>query len=407
MAAIKISDHFNYTKLLKFTIPTIVMLILSSIYGVVDGTFISNCAGSDSFAAVNIVWPIVNVFGAVGIMIGSGGSALVSKTMGENKKEKAVKYFSMLIYFEIIIGVILSVIGSSLLRPLAKLMGAEGNVLEYGISYGRIIYITFTAYILQNSFQSFMVAAEKPKLGLLISVTAGIVNMLFDFILIYLCKMGVKGAAIATALSQCVGGLLPLTFFMCKNSTNYRLIKTGLEFKPILKACSNGLSGMVMVMSLSIINMLYNFQLLRWIGPKGVTVYGIIQYILCIFGGFLMGYSQGSVPIISYHYGAQNVDEIQNLLKRGLVIIFTASLIFFGITEALAPVVAKIFVLSGYNSFSSSFFTGLNNGKVAAIISISRMLIFESGSIFILPLMFGLNGIWMAVTVAETISEEI
>jgi len=424
--AIKLSEHFNYTKLLKFTFPTIVMTILTTVYGVVDGTFVSNFAGKDSLAAVNIVWPMITMFGSVGTMIGSGGSALISKTLGKSKKELAVKYFSMLIYFEIIVGIILSIIGLFIVRPLATLMGAEGNILELGVSYGRILCISLTTFILQNSFQGFMVAAERPKLGLLTSVIAGVINMILDFLLIYIFKLGIKGAAIATGISQCFGGLLPLTFFIFKNSTNYRLVITGLQIKPILKACSNGLSGMALVMSVSLVNMLYNFQILRLIGYEGVISYGILQYIIFFTCGFFAGYSNGNIPIISFHYGAQNVDEIQNLFKRGIVIIGIASIIFFGLTEALAPLIAIIFVgydkelykltvhairlyytfilVGGYNSFSTAFFTGLNNGKIAAIIALSRTIIFDGGSIILLPLIFGKKLIWVTVTIAESIS---
>ncbi|KAG4085412.1 mate-domain-containing protein [Neocallimastix lanati (nom. inval.)] len=424
--AIKLSEHFNYSKLLKFTIPTIIMMICTSLYGVVDGTFVSNFAGSDSLAAVNIVWPVITLFGAVGTMVGSGGSALISKTLGEGKKELAVKYFSMLIYFEILVGIILSVIGVFIVKPIAMLLGAEGAILEKGENYGRILCATLPAFILQNSFQSFMVAAERPKIGLFTSMTGGVVNMFLDFLLIYVFKMGIVGAAIATGVGQCVGGLLPLMFFLFKNSTNYRLVITGFEIKPIAKACSNGLSGMVMIMSISIVNMIYNFQLLRLLGSGGVISYGIIQYIMFFTVGFLSGYSHGSIPIVSYHYGAENVNEIKNLFHRGLVIIFISSIIFFGSTECLAPVYSKIFVgyddelyklsvhairvyyffilVGGYNSFISAFFTGLNNGKIAAIISLSRTLLFEGGSILLLPLIFGINGIWIAVTVAEVIS---
>jgi len=424
--AIKLSEHFNYVKLLRFTLPTIVMMICTSLYGVVDGTFISNFAGRDSLAAVNIVWPLGSLFGAVGIMIGTGGSALISKTLGEGKKELAVKYFSMLIYFEIIVGILLSIVGMFIVRPIAILLGAEGDILEKGVSYGRILFITLPAAILQNSFQSFMVAAERPKIGLLTSVTGGVANMFLDFLLIYVFKMGIIGAAIATNIGQCLAGFLPVIFFLFKNSTNYQLITTGFEIKPILKACSNGISGMVMVMSISIINMLYNFQLLRLIGSGGVIAYGIIQYISFFTGGVLLGYSHGSVPLVSFHYGAKNVDEIKNLFKRGLVIIFFSSIIFCGLTQLMAPLYSKIFVsydnelyklavhairiyyifilVGGYNSFISAFFTGLNNGKMAAIISLSRTIIFEGGSILILPLLFGVNGIWIATTVGEVIS---
>jgi len=425
--AIKLSEHFNYKKLLKFTFPTIIMMIFNSLYSIVDGIFISNFAGSDALAAVNIIWPIIIILSAIGFMIGSGGSALASKVLGENEKEKANKYFSMLIYFDIIMSIIISIGGRFLIKPICELIGAKGNVLEYSITYGNILFFTITPFILQKTFQSFLVAAERPKFGLVVTVIAGVTNMLFDFLLIYVFKLGIKGAAIATGISQCIGGFVPLVFFMYKNNgTHYHLIKTKLEIKPIWKACLNGLSEMMMLMSLSIVNTLYNYQLLRMAGSGGIVAYGVIQYVCYIFECFFSGYSNGSAPIVSFHYGAKNIDELKNLFKRGLVIIFTSSLILFSSAEILAPFLTKIFVsydknlydmsltavriysiiflITGYNVFGSSIFTSLNNGIVSAIISVSRTMIFETTMIFVLPIFFGLNGIWMAVSVAEGIT---
>ncbi|ORX63820.1 Na+-driven multidrug efflux pump [Anaeromyces robustus] len=423
---IKLSEHFGYTKLLKFTFPTIIMMIFNSLYGIVDGIFVSNFAGSDAFAAVNIVWPLIMVFSALGYMIGTGGSALVSKKLGEKEKETANRYFSMLLYFDIVMGIIISIGGYFIIRPIAELIGAEGDILEYGVTYGKILLIPLTPYILQKTFQSFLVAAERPKLGLIITVIAGITNMIFDFILIYVLKMGIVGAAIATGLSQCVGGLVPLVFFMCDNGTQFRLIKTSFEMKPIGKACLNGLSEMMMMMSLSIVNTLYNYQLMRITGSSGIVAYGIIQYVCYTFECFFTGYSNGSAPIISFHFGAKNTDELKNLFKRGIVIVFLSSILLFSSAEILAPFLTRIFVgydeelynmsvpavriysilflITGYNIFASSLFTGLNNGIVSAVISLSRTLIFETTMIFVLPLIFGIYGIWMAVSVAEGIT---
>ncbi|ORX56502.1 mate-domain-containing protein [Piromyces finnis] len=424
--AIKLSEHFNYTKLLRFTFPTIVMMIFTSLYGIVDGIFISNFAGSDPFAAVNIAWPIVMIFSTIGFMVGTGGSALVSKTLGEDKKEKAKRYFSMLIYFEIIAGIIFAVIGILVVKPISQLMGAKDIILDYAVIYGRILFYALPAFILQNSFQSFMITAERPKLGLIITLIAGVTNMILDFVLIYLCKFGVEGAAYASAIGQYVGGLIPLIFFIRKNSTHLRLVKTKIEIKPVAKACLNGLSEMMMNISLSLVNMLYNYQLLRITGKDGVISYGIIMYVSFIFVGTFLGYSNGSAPIVSFHFGAKNTDELKNLFKRSLIIIFLGSLILTGIAEVSSPLLARIFVgydkelykmtlkalriysisfiIMGYNIYASAFFTGLNNGIVSAIISVFRTIISEIAMIFILPIFFDLDGVWMAVSFAELIS---
>jgi len=423
---IKLSDHFNYAKLLKFTFPTIIMMIFTSLYGIVDGIFISNFAGSDPFAAVNFVWPLVMMFSTIGFMVGMGGSALVSKTLGEERQETAKRYFSMLIYFEIIVGIIFAVIGIFVVKPVSHLMGAEGEILDYCVRYGRLLFIALPIFILQNSFQSFMIAAERPKLGLFITLIAGFTNIIFDFILIYLCKWGIEGAAIATAISQCVGGLIPLFFFIFKNSTHLRLVATKFEIKPIAKACLNGLSEMMMNISLSLLNMLYNYQLMRITGKDGVIAYGIIMYVSFIFVGTFLGYANGSAPIVSFHYGAKNEDELKNLFKRSLIIIFIFSIVLTGIAEAASPLLAMIFVgydddlykmtlrairiysisfiILGYNIYASALFTALNNGIVSAIIAISRTLVTQIAMVFILPIFFDLDGVWMAVSFSEGIS---
>lgn len=424
--SIQLSEHFTYKKLIKFTLPTIAMMIFTSIYGVVDGLFISNCVGSESFAAVNLIMPALMILGSIGFMIGTGGSAIVSKTIGEGDTKKANEYFSMLIYLIIITGIILSVIGFIFIRPISVLLGAEGDMINDCVIYGRVILVILTAFLLQNSFQSFLVVAEKPKMGLIISIAAGVTNMILDFLFVYILKMGVLGAALATAISQIVGGIIPLVYFIRKNDTVLRLVKTKFKLKPILKTCANGSSEMVTNLSMSLVNMLYNMQLMEYAGSNGVVAYGIIMYVGFIFVGTYLGYSIGSAPIIGYNYGANNTDELKGLLKKSLKLIAITSIVMTGIAEILARPLASIFVsydiellemtttairifslsyiISGFNIFTSSFFTALNNGVVSAIISFLRTLVFQIAMIFILPKFMGLEGIWLAVVVAEILS---
>ncbi|OUM70516.1 hypothetical protein PIROE2DRAFT_1393 [Piromyces sp. E2] len=426
MAVIKLSEHFTYFKLLRFTLPTIIMMIFTSLYCVVDGIFISNCLGSDAFAAVSIVWPINLIYSTIGFMIGIGGGALISKTLGEGKKYLAKRYFSMFIYFDILSGIFFSILGYFTVRPITKLLGAEGDVLEFGVLYGKILFIPLTLCILQNSFQSFFIVAERPKLGLIVSVIAGLTNIVGDFIFVYLCDIGIKGPAIATGISQCVGAILPILYFMIDNDTHLRLEFTKLEFKPIFKACVNGLSEMMIFISVSVVTMLYNYQLLRIKGSDGVIAYGVISYSNYIFVNIFSGYSDGSSPIVSFHFGAKNTDELENLLKKSLIIISTASIVIFGISEGLADVFAIIFVrndnalfrltirairiysiayiIMGYNVYISSFFTGLNNGIISAIIAMFRTIICQVIMIFVLPLLFDIDGVWMAISFAEGIT---
>lgn len=423
---IQLSEHFTYRKLIKFTIPTIIMMIFTSIYGIVDGIFVSNCVGADAFAAVNLIMPALMILGTIGFMIGTGGSALVSKILGEGKKEQANKVFSMLIYLLIIIGGILTILGIPLVKPIAKLIGANGDILELCTTYGRTLLIFLIPFVLQNSFQSFLIVAERPTFGLIISIITGVINMILDFTFIYVFKMGVFGAALATGISQLIGGIVPLLYFARKNRSPLRLTKTKFEGKIILHACTNGSSEMLTNLSMSLVNMLFNMQLMKYAGADGVIAYGIIMYVGFIFIGTYLGYSTGTAPIIAYHYGAKNTKELKNLLKKSLILITVASITMTGIAEILSKLLASIFVsydlellelttrairifslsyiISGFNIYSSSFFTALNNGLVSAIISFMRTLVFQIAMIYILPIIFGIDGIWLAVAFAEALS---
>lgn len=422
---IQLSEHFTYKKLIQFTVPTIIMMIFTSIYGVVDGLFVSNCVGSEAFAGVNLIMPAIMILGAIGFMIGTGGSALVSKTIGEGDQEKANRYFSMLLYVVTIVGFIFTVIGFIVMEPMAKLLGAEGNLVDICVTYGRTLIIALVPFMLQNCFQSFLIVAEKPRMGLVISIITGVLNMVLDFLFIYVFKMGVFGAAFATGISQLIGGIVPLIYFI-KKSENLKLVKTKLEWKPIWQACANGSSEMVTNISMSIVNMLYNLQLMKYAGADGVVAYGIIMYVSFIFSGTYMGYSIGSAPIIGYHYGAENKEELKSLLKKSLKLLTITSIVMTAIGELLAKPLSSIFVsydanllemttnavrifsisylISGINIFASSFFTALNNGVVSAAISFLRTLLFQIAMIFILPLIWGLNGIWLAVVFAEVLA---
>lgn len=423
---IQLSDHFSYSKLIKFTLPTIAMMIFTSIYGVVDGVFVSNCVGSDAFAAVNLIMPIIMILGSVGFMIGTGGSAIVSKTLGEGKKEKANEYFSMLVYLCVVSGVILSVIGIIFTGPIAVLLGAKGSIAKDCVTYGRTVFFMLTGLFLQNAFQSFLVVAEKPKLGLFVTLLAGFTNMFLDFLFVYVLRFGVFGAALATGISQFVGSVIPIIYFAGGKNNVLKLTKCRFNKDIIIKTCINGSSEMVTNMSMSLVNILYNMQLMKYIGTNGVVAYGIIMYVGFIFVGTYMGYAVGSAPVISYHYGAGNKDELKNLFKRSLTIIIVSSVVMTLIAEIIAGYLAGIFVsydnnlleltteairiyavsylISGINIFASSFFTALNNGVVSSVISFMRMFVFQIVMILLLPVVLGISGIWTAVIAAEVLS---
>lgn len=420
---IKLSDHFTYSKLLRFVFPSIIMMVFTSIYGVVDGLFVSNFAGKTAFASINLVMPFVMILGGIGFMIGTGGTALVSKVLGEGKKEKANEIFTMMIIFTLLLGALLSVIGVISMPWVAKFLGATEEMMADCVIYGRIVTGFTVAFMLQNVFQSFLIAAEKPKLGLLATVLAGITNMALDAIFIIVFKWGVAGAAIATGLSQCVGGIFPLIYFLRKNSSLLRLTKTKLEIKPILNACGNGSSELMSNISSSVVSMIYNFQLMKYVGEDGVSAYGVLMYVQFIFVAIYIGYAIGCAPITGYHFGARNHNELKNMLRKSSFLSAVSGVVLTILAIALSSPLAKLFVgydeelyeltrhafrlfaysflLAGFNIFTSSFFTALNNGAVSAAISFMRTLIFQTSSVLILPIFLGVDGIWWAITVAE------
>lgn len=420
---IKLSDHFTYSKLLRFVFPSIIMMVFTSIYGVVDGLFVSNFAGKTAFASINLVMPFVMILGGIGFMIGTGGTALVSKVLGEGKKEKANEIFTMMIIFTLLLGALLSVIGVISMPWVAKFLGATEEMMADCVLYGRIVTGFTVAFMLQNVFQSFLIAAEKPKLGLLATVLAGITNMSLDAIFIIVFKWGVAGAAIATGLIQCVGGIFPLIYFLRKNSSLLRLTKTKLEIKPILSACGNGSSELMSNISSSVVSMIYNFQLMKYVGEDGVSAYGVLMYVQFIFVAIYIGYAIGCAPITGYHFGARNHNELKNMLRKSSFLSAVSGVVLTILAIALSSPLAKLFVgydeelyeltrhafrlfaysflLAGFNIFTSSFFTALNNGAVSAAISFMRTLIFQTSSVLILPIFLGVDGIWWAITVAE------
>lgn len=420
---IKLSDHFTYSKLLRFVFPSIIMMIFTSIYGVVDGLFVSNFAGKTAFASINLVMPFVMILGGIGFMIGTGGTALVSKVLGEGKKEKANKIFTMMIIFTLLLGALLSVIGVFSMPWVADFLGATEEMMADCILYGRIVTGFTVAFMLQNVFQSFLIAAEKPKLGLLATVLAGVTNMALDAIFIIVFKWGVAGAAIATGLSQCVGGIFPLIYFSRDNSSLLHLTKTKLEIKPILNACGNGSSELMSNISSSVVSMIYNFQLMKYVGEDGVSAYGVLMYVQFIFVAIYIGYAIGCAPITGYHFGAQNHVELKNMLRKSAFLSAISGIVLTILAIVLSSPLAKLFVgydeelyeltrhafslfsysflLAGFNIFTSSFFTALNNGAVSAAISFMRTLIFQTSSVLILPIFLGVDGIWWAITVAE------
>ena len=421
---IQLSDHFNYSRLLRFVLPCIGTMLFTSIYGIVDGLCVSNFVGKTAFAAVNLIMPVPMLVGAVGFMLGTGGSAIVGITLGEGDEEKANRYFSLFVYTAILAGVVLSVIGFFAVRPAAELLGAKGEMLDYAVQYGRVLMVSLPTFILQNLFQSFFVTAEKPNLGFLFTVGAGCTNMVLDVVLVGALQWGVTGAAIATFLSQIVGGVLPLFyFFEKKNTSRIHLGKTEFHGGVLKAACINGSSELMTNLSMSLVNILYNYQLLRFAGENGVAAYGVIMYAAFLFVAVFVGYAVGSAPIVSYHYGARNHAELNNLYTKSLRLIGVVAVIMTAASMVLIPYVARIFVgydqdlldltshafrvyglsflIMGFNVYGSSFFTALGDGVTSALISFLRTLVFQLLFVLVLPMILDIEGVWLAVTAAE------
>lgn len=422
---IQLSDHFTYSKLIRFTLPSIAMMIFTSIYSVVDGFFVSNFAGKTPFAAVNLIMPFLMIVATVGFMFGTGGTAIVAKTLGEGDKDKANKYFSLFVYVAFSLGIFLAVLGIIFIRPISVLLGADGELLENCVVYGRINLVALPFFVLQLLFQSFFPAAEKPHLGLVVTISAGVTNIILDAILVMLLPQEYKlaGAAVATAVSQAVGGGIPLVYFFSKNSSILRLSKTNWDGMAVVKACTNGSSEFMSNISMNVVGMLYNMQLLKYAGENGVAAYGVMMYVSLGFAAAFIGYSIGTAPVISYHYGAENHAELKGLLRKSLKMIGTFGVCMTVAAEVSATSLAQIFVgydlglmeltvsgfrifalsflFMGFAIFGSGFFTALNDGLTSALISFLRTLVLETACIMLLPLILGTTGIWISVVVAE------
>ena len=423
---IQLSDHFSYKRLLRFVLPSILMIICTSVYSIVDGFFISNFVGKTPFAAINLIYPVLMAVGTLGFMAGTGGSAIVSKTLGEGKPEKANQYFSLLVYATLAFSILISVVGFIFIRPIAIVLGADGVLLDDCVLYARILFCSMPAFILQYLFQSFFIAAEKPGLSLKLNIIAGLTNAVLDYLLIAVFPFGLAGAAAATAAGQLIGGIFPIIYFARKNGSPLRLTKAKFNSRVLASACANGSSEMVTNLSASVVSILYNFQLMSIAGENGVAAYGVIMYVNIIFMAIFLGYSIGSAPIVSYHYGAENHTELKSMFRKSLILLTVSGVILVVLSELVArPLVmiftsydpelldmtasgfqlyALAFLPMGFNVWGSAFFTALNNGAVSACISFLRTLVFQIIVVLTLPILLGIDGIWLSIVAAELLS---
>lgn len=423
---IRLSDHFTFGKLMRFTLPSIIMVVFTSIYSIVDGFFVSNFVGKTAFAAVNFAMPLLMILGCVGFMFGTGGSALISKFLGEGKSEKANETFSFVVYAAAASGTLLAVLGEIFVSPILSLMGAEGELLEQATLYSRIYLIGLPFYVLQFEFQCLFVTAEKPKIGLFVTLASGFANMILDAVLVMVFEWKVAGAAVATVVSMLVGGIIPLFYFGRKNRSLLKLTGCGFDKSVLFKTCTNGSSEFLSNVSTSFVSMLYNLQLMKYAGEDGVSAYGVLMYVAMIFQAIFIGYSVGAAPVVGYNFGAQNKEELRNVLRRSLVIIGIAAFLMFGAGELLSRPLAMLFVgydaalmemtdhafrifsfsflMCGFTIYTSSFFTALNDGLISALVSILRTLVFQVMCVIVFPLIWKLDGIWISIVAAEVMA---
>lgn len=426
---IKISDHFSYNRLLRFTVPSIIMMIFTSIYGVVDGLFVSNFTGKTSFAAINFIIPYTMILSAAGFMLGTGGNAYISKLLGEEKKNESKSVFSLIVFVTVISGIILTVIGEIFLRPVAVILGAQGQLLEDAVFYGRIVLCGTTLYMLQSEFQSLFSTDGKPKLGLTVTILSGLSNIILDWLLVGILKYGLTGAAVATVISMSVGGILPIFYFVFNKGDDLRFVKFKFDGRALIRICSNGMSEMVTNISMSTVSMLFNAQLLKISGEDGVAAYGVLMYVGFVFLSAFIGYSLGSAPITGFNYGAKNIPELKNIFKKSMTLIICFSVFMVAFSYLMSVPFSKIFtgyddqlyqvtldgfmiyslsfLFAGIAIYSSSFFTALNNGLVSAIISFLRMFVFQVAAVLTLPVFFGIYGVWWSIVTAEFLAAAV
>ena len=426
---IHLSEHFTYSKLLRFTLPPIVMNIFASLYIIADGYFVANFVGKTEFAAVNLIMPVLNILGTIGYMFGVGGSALIAKKMGEKNQDRANRLFSLIVLVSSCLGVLMMVAGFIFMPQVTTMLGAEGQLLEDSVVYGRIFSLALPAWIWVYEFQLFFITAEKPRLGLAVTVLAGLSNIAFDAIFIVGFQWGLAGAAAASALSQIVGGVFPLIYFLRKNDSLLALVKPVWDGRAVVKSMTNGSSEFMEEAAFSLVAIVYNIQLLKYAGEDGVVIYGLLMYVSLIFTAIFVGYSNGIGPVISYHYGAQNHRELKCLRIRSMRLIGLASIVMFILSEVLAHPFSALFMqgaesllpdaihafrifsvaylFTGMAFFCSAFFTALNNGQVSALISGLRTLVFDLGAVLLLPLLLGVDGIWYAIVFAELMAVSV
>ncbi len=420
---IQLSDHFTFKRLLRFVFPSILMMVFMSIYTVVDGLFVSNYSGKVPFTAINLIWPPIMIVTSIGFMFGTGGSALIGKLLGEGKKEKANQVFTMIVIATAVTGVITGGICFALTPQIATLMGAKGETLKYAITYGRWLFAAMPFAMLQYEFQGLFNAAEKPVFGMITTIAAGCTNIVLDGLFVAVFKWGLTGAAAATLGSMIVGSLIPIIYFSVKNSSKLRFCKYKTDFRALLNVCGNGSSELLTNIAMSVVSILYNHQLLKLIGEDGVAAYGVLAYLLTVFNAVFMGFSISAAPITSYHYGAKNKEEMKSLLSKSLIFISITSLVMVALSEGLAGPLGKLFVgyddrlyeltvhafrissfqfaFMGIAMFGSSYFTALGNGLISALIAFIRTLVFQVAFVFLMPLIWGADGIWASLIGSE------
>lgn len=416
-----INQDITPAGLLKFAAPSIVMMVFMSLYTIVDGIFVSRFLGSNALSSLNIVYPVISVAIALSTMLGTGGSAIISKYLGEGKNERAREALTQFVVLTLLLSFVLLILSEMFLTPISRLLGASDVLLADCRLYLGASMLFAPACMLQAVFQSFLVTAGRPGLGLLLMTGAGICNMILDYVLIVPCQMGIAGAALATGIGQCIPAVCGLCFFLFTRQ-DLRFCRFTFSAKEILDACYNGSSEMVSQLSNAVITFLFNIVMMSLAGEHGVAAITILLYGQFLFNAVYLGFSIGISPVIGFQYGAGDRTKLRKIYRISFLSVAISSVVIVAAAICFSPTIVAIFtkdqrtfelasvgfrlfavnfLFSGINITSSGFFTALSNGKVSALISFSRTLVFIVISLLILPRILGITGAWIAIPVAE------
>lgn len=420
-----IGREFGFFSLLKFALPSVIMMMVMGLYSMVDSMFVSRFVSTNALSAINVVYPVINLLIGLGVMLASGGSAVIAAKMGAGKTDEARRDFSMIVTIGLASSIVIAVAGLIFIRPIVTFLGASELLVDYAVTYLAIILMFAPANMLQMLFQMFFVTAGRPGLGLTFIIGAGLVNAVLDYVFIVPLGMGIAGAALATGIGYLIPAAAGLIFFFGKKKELY-FTKPKFSAAVLGSSCSNGSSEMVSNLSMAVVTLVFNRIMMNLAGEDGVAAVTIVMYAQFLLSSIFMGFSLGVQPVISFHHGAGNRRNLKGIYRHCIVFIAIAAVSVFAVAMTLGPTLTTIFtpkdtnvwtlavrgfmilpfcfLLEGFSIYASAAFTALGDGKTSALISFLRTFLFILTGLLTLPLAFGIDGVWLAVPVAELCS---